>query len=350
MNMSRMKKIVVLLAGAGLTAGCRSSERSIETLARPTTRPVEVLQKPVLDLTRSGVGFPLDTDLIPSSVSELSMLLQQAYQTRLGTDAHIKVGVQGSNVHDLDRLEVDLSGHRIHGSLLSRPREDTRPKIVGMAYARVSELVYRADPLNYPGYSASMILQATNARMALIPDPQQNLLLTMYDCASGRARIRIGLNDLERGLVALLRARRGWAAQVRSIGVRLTSQSPCNLSGDLKIELMILGLPATFHLVGRLDVDAGSNLHFTSLSAFGQNPGGALVAAFVQTKLDQLNNKAVPLFKLPGDRVRVTNLLIQLDQNLTIDVEFKGSVPELGRHDEGPSGEPDPITEPATGR
>jgi hypothetical protein len=328
-----MKKIVVFLAGTGLAIGCRSPGRSVETLAPPTTRPVEVLQKPVLDLTRSGVGFPLDTDLLPSSVSELKSLLQEAYKTRLGTDASVNVVVQGSEVHDLDRLEIDLSGQRINGSWLSRPPEDNRNKVSGMSFARVSELSYIADPLIYTGYSASMILQATDARLALIPGPQRNLSLVMYDCASGRAQIRIGLDDLEQGLVAWLRARGGWGAQVRSIGIRLNSESPYNLSGDLRVELMILGLPAAFQLVGRVDVDAGSNLHFTGLNAWGQNPAGTLVAAFVQTRLDRLNNKAAPFFKLPGDRVRVTDLILRLDQDLTIDVSFRGTVTEREKHE-----------------
>ena len=95
---------------------------------------------------------------------------------------------------------------------------------------------------------------------------------------------------------------------------------------DLPVEFRLRALA---HVAGcphcRADVDEQFNIHFSSLKAEGDDPSGAVLAGLVQGKLDVLNNKAAPLLKLPGDKVRVKDLRITLDNALTVDVQFEGT-------------------------
>jgi hypothetical protein len=297
----------------------------MEDLPPPTTQPVEILQRPAIDLARGGAGFPLDSKLPPASIEQLRDQLAAAYLARLEDEPSINVTAQGSTLQQLDLLEIDLTGSRVKGTFAPKPPEEHRKRITATPFMRVSTLRYLADPLKYQGYDASMTLEATNARLAILPDPAGNLSLALYDCREGTARISMELDDLERGLAAAVRMRGGFATQIRSIEIRLRSDSIRNLEAELTINASVLAVPTAFRLVGRADVDSNFNVHFTSLTAQGNDPSGAVIAAFVQAKLDKLNNKAAPLLKLPGDKIRVTDLKITLDHRLTVDLQFAGS-------------------------
>ena len=312
----------VLLA---LAAGCRSRPKSMEDLPPPATRPVEILQKPAIDLARGGAGFPLDSTTRPASIEQLRQLLTAAYIARLEESPSVRITAIGQTLSQLDLLEIDLTGSRVKGTFAPKPPDDPRTKITATPFTEVATLRYLADPLKYRGYDASLTLEATDARLALIPDPEGKLTLALYDCHAGKARISMELDDLERGLAAAARLRGGFATQIKSIQIRLVSESTRNLEAELTIHASVLALPTTFRLIGRADVDNNFNVHFTSLTAAGNDPSGAVIAAFVQANLDKINNKAAPLLKLPGDKIRVSDLKITLDRRLTVDIGFAGS-------------------------
>lgn len=312
----------VLLA---LATGCRSRPTAMGDLPAPTTQPVEILQKPAVDLARGGAGFPLDSVTPPASIAQLRQQLTAAYLARLEDSPSVKVVAHGVSLSQLDLLEIDLTGSRVKGTIAPKPQDDPRAKITATPFMEVATLRYLADPLKYRGYDASMTLEAADARLALMPDPAGRLTLALYDCRQGKARISMELDDLERGLAAAVRMRGGFATQIKSIRIRLLSESTRTLEAELTIHASVLAVPTTLRLIGRADVDNNFNVHFTSLAAAGNDPSGAVIAAFVQAKLDRINNKAAPLLKLPGDKIRVTDLNITLDRRLTVDISFAGS-------------------------
>jgi len=304
-------------------AGCRSRSQNMDDLPPPTTRPVEVIQKPAIDLARGGAGFPLDVVTAPTTIEQLVDALTRSYQARLEADPMIGVLAVGNTIGELKSLEIDITGSTVKSSFT--PTGPAKSVPAARPFMRVGQLTYRADPLKYATYDASMTLQATNARLALLPAADKKLSLVLYDCREGSARISVALDHLEKGLTAAMRIRGGMALKLRSVEMRMRSASAHNLEADFTVHAHMLMVPTTFRLVGRADVDSNFNIHFTSLAAEGNDPSGAVIAAFIQGKLDKLNNKAAPLLKLPGDKIHITDLSLKLDDRLTVEVKFAGT-------------------------
>jgi hypothetical protein len=315
---------VLLLTMAGLLgAGCRSN-RAAPPVQRPptTTGPVQVINKPAIDLSRGGASFPLDTTTAPQTIDELVAALTNAYTNRLEDGKHVKIAARGESVHDLDTLDIDLTNSAVKASFA--PKE--QPKSVrAMPFMNVGHLRYVADPLKYQHYAASMVLQAENAELALVPGEDQKLGLSLVDCSRGSAHIHIDVDDLRESITAGAKLKGTKAFAIEGIELSLRSDFPRSIEAELLVKSRVLLIPAKFKLTGRADVDADFNVRFSNLNAQGQDPSGALIAGVVQGKLDKLNNKAAPLLKLPGDRIRVTDLKLTVDQSITIDVKVAGS-------------------------
>lgn len=324
---SRLLVLGISLAGL-LSAGCRSSaarwasEPPPAPIPPPTTRPVEVLNRPAIDLTRGGTGFPLDVTQPPASIIDLTNALARAYANRLDGQSAPEVRAEGASVQQLDELAIDLSDSRVKSTFAPQPP----PKVyTGMPFLTVARMRYVADPLHYLNYSASLILEASNAEMALFTGADGKLSLIMTDCQVGSARLRVEMDDLREGLLAAARLRRSPAMSIDGMQLRLVSHAENSLEADVLIQASVLLVPASFRLTGRVDIDDDFNVYFTRLRATGLDAGGAVLAGVVQARLDQYNNKAAPLLRLPGNRVRVTDLKLSLDQALTVDVRFAGT-------------------------
>ncbi len=323
---SRFFGLLLCVGGlAGLSAGCRSvapSVRPAEPIAPPTTRPVAVLGKPAIDLTRGGTGFPLDARVAPTSKQQLVDALTRAYAQRLEGTPVLNIRADGPSVDNLDELRIDISGSTVKQSFSPQsPPKD----FIGTPFLNVARMTYVADPLHYFNYSASLVLHATNAEMALFPGADGKLSLVMTDCRAGTAKLHVELDDLRNGVLAGARLRRSAAFSVVGVTLSLVSRDARSLEADVVVQASILLLPATFRVAGRVDIDEQFNVYFTHLSATGIDASGSLIASLLQGKLDKLNNKAAPLMRLPGNRVRVTDLKLSLDEALTIDVRFAGS-------------------------
>lgn len=316
-------KILVVALLLVAMVGCRAGNRPMPVTAAPTTKPVEVLKKAAIDLTKGGAGFPLNSDVAPGTVDELVESIRSAYADRLESASTLQVRAEGASIERLQGLSIDLTNSSVSGSFIPKASSE---HVRATPFLQVDKLCYVADPLRYQNYAASMVMEARDARMALVKGEEKNLSLAMYDCREGSARLAIDLKDLERGLAAGAKLRGSLAFAINSIQVRMRSESPQTLEAELTVNTRVLMLPARFRLTGRADVDENFNVHFTHLQAHGDDPGGAMLAGVVQGKLDKLNNKAAPLLKLPGDRIHVTDLRLTLDTRLTVDVKFAGSI------------------------
>jgi len=321
--------VATLAAVAVLMAGCRFRQKP-QTLGPPSNRPVEILKKPAIDLARGGAGFPLDTSVVPANTNELVEALTRAYASRLEADPSIDIRAEGQSVRQLKLLQIDLTGSTVRGDYLPKDTvkektKDNEAKTHLTSFMTADTLRYVADPLKYQTYSASLILEADQTELALVPTKDGKYTLALTDCRTGRATLRIDQADLRAGLVAGARLRKTIALAIEGVELNLQSQGEQSLAVDMVVRARVLMLPAVFRLNGRADVDSNFNVHFTHLSAAGADPSGAIVAGAVQHSLNNLNNKAAPLLRLPGDKIKVTDLRITLDEALTIDMAFAGT-------------------------
>jgi hypothetical protein len=309
--------VVVVCAMCAIN-GCRTNKPA----AAPTTRPVELLQKPAIDLSRSGAGFPIHLNTPPADAAALIDGLQRAYASRLEDNPNIRITTQGEQFTALQSIEIDLTGSTVRGDYTPKPPLQNTA-LTPFINTRI--LRYIAAPLRYQTYAASMMLEAQDAELSLSPAQDNQQLLSLTDCSRGSVRLTIGRHDLEAGLTAGARLRRSIALSLESVKLSLQSESDRSLQADLLVRSRVVLVPATFRLTGRVDVDDQFNVHFKNLSARGRDPSGAVLAGVIQARLDKLNNKAAPLLRLPGDKIRVTGLNITLDDALSIHMQFQGT-------------------------
>ncbi len=314
--------VVTVAMLACLFAGCRAKPKPFPVTTAPTTKPVEILKKPAIDLSRSGAGFPLETTDSPTSILSLKESLQAGYKKRLTDESPILLDIAGEDINHLDRLHVNLSDAAVRAGY--QPANLPEPRRLD-TFARVKDLIYTADPMNFNTYTGSMIMQAADADLGLVKDSSNKLYLVLKDCSAGSAQLKIDLRNLEKGLASGTRVRGLIGFTIDSVGIDVRSQSEQSIEAVFTIEARVLMIPAKFRLTGRADVDNDFRILFSHLSAEGDDPTGAMIAALVQARLDKLNNKAAPLLRLPGDRIRITDFSIKIENELVIDVKFAGT-------------------------
>ncbi len=303
--------------------GCRGRANQAATRAAPP--PPEMLKKPAIDLTKGGAGFPLATKTLPTTAAEYEAALRRGYAERLLAPEQIRIVVAPDSPAGLGKIEIDISGASVRPDFTPQlPKDDVAP----LGYLRTGLLRYTADPLNYQHFSAGMRLEVRDPRLAVLPAGDGTFGLSLVDCSTGRAKMRISMDGLRESLARGVQVKQTMAFGIDSIEMDLTSDNPHALALDMTVHARLLLIPASFRMTGRIDVDAAFNVHFSQLNAAGLDPTGKVVAGVVQTRLDKINGKAAPLLKLPGDKIRVSDLAIAVNEALTIDIGLVGSGPE----------------------
>ncbi|MGN6507356.1 MAG: hypothetical protein ACTHM6_17505 [Tepidisphaeraceae bacterium] len=305
---------------AGLLAGCHPAPPPEPP---PSTKPVELLKKPAIDLSRGGAGFPLAATTMPSNPWALRSALEKGYDRRLVDPTLTRVDLRpGFAPGAIERLAINLTGNTVRPDFVPQnPPKDAKPA----GRLQVEQLEDLADPLKYATYAAGMRLMASDAELELIPDGHDEYLLNLVNCRDGQATFELSVDALQQSLANGVTIKRSPAFMIDSVDLSLSSANERSLAADVLVHAKVLFVPATFRLTGRLDVDADFNVHFLNLLATGTDPAGMLVAQLVQTKLDKVNGKAAPLLKFPGDQIKVDALQIHLSDILTVRVGLEGT-------------------------
>jgi hypothetical protein len=80
------------------------------------------------------------------------------------------------------------------------------------------------------------------------------------------------------------------------------------LALQIQIKATFLFLPMTFRMSARADIDPWCNVKLSGLSCEGLDPGGTLLAAFVNRAVQKYNGQLLTLARWPEDRVQLTDL------------------------------------------
>ncbi|HEY0009806.1 MAG TPA: hypothetical protein VGB55_13845 [Tepidisphaeraceae bacterium] len=318
-----LRRFVLLLVVAALASGCQNRQRArvMGRMPIPTPR-VQMLQKPAIDLSRGVAGFPLQAENPPRTPQLLVAAMTEAYRARLEGSPSLDIQALGSSLKRLQLLQIDLTGSSVRSTYV--PKDQAQEQFA-RPYILADRLRYVANPLKYHDYSASLVVEASKAELTLIPTTDHQWTLVLSDCDEGSAHIRVGLEDLRRGALAAAKARQSVAFGINDLSLDITSPSSRVLEARVLVKSRVFFVPSAFTISGRVRIDNQFNVHFSRLSAQGSDPSGAMIAGFVQGKLDKFNNKAAPLLKLPGGKIRLTDLRFNVDDKLGIDVQFAGT-------------------------
>lgn len=301
-------------------AGCKCHQ---PPSTRPAVKPVEMLKKPAIDLSRGGAGFPLATATLPQTPAELEAALRAGYAERLTTPELVRIDIVPETPSDSGHLDIDISHAMVRADFTPKQwKQENAPAAV----LNTGRLSYTAEPLNYQHFAAGMRVVALDARLGIIPGGDGTFGMSLIDCSTGRAKLRLSMEGLRHSFAQGVQVKQTVAFGIDGVDMDLTSDNPHALAVDITVRARLLLIPAAFRIVGRADVDDAFNVHFNGLTATGLDPTGKVIAGIVQTRLDKVNGKAAPLLKMPGDHIKVSDLTIAVGKDLTFDIGLVGTV------------------------
>ena len=310
--------IAAVMMAAAVGAGCRARPKTVVEVPKPS----ELLKKPAIDLSHGVAAFPLATTTQPTTAKAMAAALHDGYAKRLESPEKISIDAKpGLLVGEYKRIWIDISGSQVRADFSPKapPKESE-----AIGYVTANTLRYTADPLKYQHFSAGMRLDVRKARLGIMPAGDGTFGMALYDCEDAHANLTLSMAGMRDTFAKGVESKNSMAFMIDGVELSLASENPRSLSADVIVSARLLLIPAKFRLTGRLDIDDAFNVHFSNLNATGLDPTGKVVAGVVQSKLDKMNNKAAPLLKMPGDRIKISEFQMKLGEMLTIDVDLVG--------------------------
>ncbi len=300
-----------------LLIGCQSVHH--QAAVTPATHPANPA-KPMIDFSRGAAGFPVAGKLKLDSSDHLAKELTAGYAAKIKLPtSRPTVTVEGT-FPNLESLRIDLTG----GTVFKDYRPTSLKSVSKISpIAQVKYLEYSAEPLYFGNATQSLHLTASNVQLGLLTGEGERATLVMTDASDGAARFDIPLKDLRNVIVLGAKQNAGKAAfLVTDTNVDLASDNPHSLSVTMRVSGFWLLLPATFTLTGRIDIDKDFNATTSGLSCKGNDVGGALLAGFIDSALKKYNGKSSPLASFPGDKLKLHEIGIKVDDSLHVSAKF----------------------------
>ena len=317
--MISLRSVLAAAIGIAIAGGCSSNKPPAHCM---TTAPATRISstRPIVDFGHGAAGFPLVGKVPIDSSQHLQEELTAGYAARVKMPTTKPVVMVDGELPQMKSLIIDLSGGEIRTAY--RPTSlkgvDSR-KIIG----HVDELKYIADPLSYSGASQHLVITASDVTLGLLRGRGEKEVLVMSDAGSGEAKFDATLNDLNLLLKAAAREHAGSTGYfATNTYLKLSSDNPHALSASLRVEGFFLFIPTTFTISGRVDIDPGFYATMSELSCKGNDVGGALLAGFINERLQKYEGLRQPLTAFPGEKMRMRNLLISVDDSLHVEAEF----------------------------
>ncbi|MBV8781995.1 MAG: hypothetical protein JO353_11410 [Phycisphaerae bacterium] len=315
-----VRSAFLMVVGAALFAGCSTNHPPARSFVKTaaTTRPAA--DKPIVDFGHGAAGFPLVGKEPIDSRQHLLDELTAGYAARVAMPTTRPVVTITGELPRLSSLVVDLSGGQVRSAYRPTSLKGVdKSRVVG----HVDHLQYIADPLLYHSASQRLIIDANDVMLSLLHGRGEKEVLVMSDVGSGSAYFRATVSDLNALLKAAASDHGGSAAFfVTGSNLELSSDDPHSLAASLRIDGFFLVIPTSLTMTGRIDIDSNYQATMSHLSCTGGNVGGPLVAGFINDRLKKYEGKRVPLAAFPGDRLRISDLAISVDEALTVKARF----------------------------
>jgi hypothetical protein len=307
--------IVAVLAGCGVSH--RPAARVVAT--QPTSKPV-IAAKPMIDFSRGAAGFPIVGHLPLNSSENFVSELSAGYAARVQLPTTRPTVVVQGKFPTFDSLDINLSD----GTIRSSYRPSSMKNVHKMEpVASVKSLTYVASPLHYDDASQNLKITASNVKLELLRGKGEKEVLVMTDATQGEAHFFVSLTDLSTIVRDVADDNAGKAVFfVRDTKLKMTSENPHSLESTVDVRGFWLLIPTAITLTGRIDVDQNFYAKLSHLSSKGSDVGGPLLAGFIDAALKKYEGKVMPLAAFPGNRLKMRDLRISVDDALHIDAEF----------------------------
>ena len=317
MRLMRCSSIVLAILMIGWVVGCAGKPKD-QSAALPQP---QWLDKPAIDLSRGAASFPTEATDLPATADDLTAALTAGYALRLDpAGANPEIDVDAPNYPQIDRLHISLADGRVRSEYAPKNASKDLETIGELAVKRIE---YIARPLRYFTHTTNLELFADDAGLEVVRDPADGKVsLSLVRAKAGRMTFSVTRDDLRASLTSGAKSRGGAAFAINGVEIQGASDNPRSLEGSVHIYARILLVPAEFTIGGRLDVDDNFNVLLSRLFVTGQDVGGGLIAAFLEPKVMKYDNKLMPLVRFPGDKMKLTDFRITLDDSLRLEVEF----------------------------
>lgn len=288
--------------------------------SQPTTQKL-TLSKPLIDFGHGAGGFGLMGTKLPHDRDALVRQLTDAYAQRaILPTSRPAVVAEGDHYPRLESLDIDLSGARLRPGY--KPTENKSAAALTAALT-IGRLSYVARPLYYNQGATNLTFTAKDVQLSLLQSRHDKAVLVMTEARDGHVDFQLPMADVQRVVLFSAKENAGKAAFiVTDCNVGLSSDAPRSISIALDVQGWWLLLPTSLHFTGRCDIDDHFNVHLSNLGCSGGNIGGPLLAALVDGAVKKYEGKVMPLAAFPGQKIKIQDLAIHIDDNLSVKIAF----------------------------
>jgi hypothetical protein len=230
----------------------------------------------------------------PRSAEELAALVTSSLRSYVKLPRGAKpISVKGK-YPNLTSFDIDLSGCAVE---LSESPAAGKPMGQTLEGPSAESFTVIGKPIRYEQAAVDLELTAKDVQFDFDRDESGDLLLMLADASKGRVQIEIGLDDLERVILAAANAAaasRGGGISVKDVRLDIQAKSKRSVAVDVNVTAKKF-VTATIHISGELSIDDQLNARFSKLACRGEGMVGSLVSGLVQPQLDKLAGRRFAL-------------------------------------------------------
>lgn len=262
--------------------------------------------------------FPLYTAAFPSSASDLEHLLNHSLQSIFSVEAD-PVSIRDASYPRLEEIRVLLDGARV------RPNPPRPPFISGKISPalQVDRLSLSALALSVGPATIDLSLSARTVNFAQGKDSHDQVVLSLDSAADGNIEISTAQIDLEALIMELAQNQASkQGITIDGVQLKLRQESAHSIAAEVHLRARKLFLRASIRVTGQLDLDDQLNLKISGLNCTGGGAIASLACGILTPYLRKIDGRKFPLMSLPLGEVRLRDVRLAIDENLTITAEF----------------------------
>jgi hypothetical protein len=262
--------------------------------------------------------LPLHTATFPSSASDLERLLNHSLQRIFSVDAD-PVSIREASYPHLAEIRVSLDGARLRSN---PPRPASISGKISPAL-RVDRMSLSAFALSVGPATIDLSLSARTVNFVHGKDSDDQVVLSLENAADGKIEISTAQTDLEALITELARTQASkQSITIDGVQLKLRQEGAHSLAAEVHLRARKLFLSASIRVTGQLDLDDQLNLKISDLNCTGGGAIASLACGILTPYLQKIDGREFPPMSLPLGEVRLRDVRLAVDENLTITAEF----------------------------